>query len=57
MTGAMNRVPLTSILLFTNLAINAGFFYPSSQKTTSLPVVECVIDRLLRRDVAHNLGG
>jgi len=31
--------------------------YPPSQKTMSLPVVECVIDRLLRRDVAHNLGG
>jgi len=31
--------------------------YPPSQKTTSLLVVECVIDRLLRRDVAHYLGG
>jgi len=33
------------------------FFYPPSQKTTSLPLVECVIDRLLRLDVAHNIGG
>jgi len=33
------------------------YLYPPSQKTTSLPVVEFVINRLLQRDVAHNLGG
>jgi len=46
-------------IIFYNIiqSFKTNLLYPPSQKTTSLPVVECANDRLLRRDVAHNLGG
>jgi len=49
--GGLNNNPLAPFVG------HVLYFYPPSQKNTSLPVVECVIDRLLWRDVAHNLGG